>query len=116
MLSNWRIPGYVSTRIFNHVVIALLTGLTYLNIGNALVDAQYRIFIVFQVTVLPSLLLSQVEARYHVARSISEREKSSKMYSSLVFVLANIASELPLSLVCSVVVGDLHSQKVGPYL
>jgi len=109
MLSNWRLSGYISTRVFNHVVIALLTGLTYLNVGKTLADIQYRIFVVFQVTVLPSLLLSQVEARYHFARAIFYREKSSQMYSSLAFVVANIISELPLSIVCSVVVSIVLS-------
>lgn len=112
MLSNWRLPGYISTRIFNHIIIALLTGLTYLDIGNALADVQYRIFVVFQVTVLPSLLLSQVEARYHFARGISEREQSSHMYSSLAFVVSNIISELPLSLICSVLVSNKLCGKI----
>lgn len=85
-------------------MIALLTGLTYLNLDNSLSDIQYRIFVVFQVTVLPSLLLSQVEARYHFSRSVFYREHDSQTYSSASFVVSCILSEMPISLVCAVVV------------
>lgn len=114
LITNSRLPGYWSTRLFNHILIGLLTGLTYLKIGNSLVDVQYRIFVVFQVTILPSLLLSQVEPRYHAARAIFYREKSSKMYSSTVFVSSMILSEIPASIVCSAAVSTTSHSLLFP--
>jgi ABC-type multidrug transport system ATPase subunit/ABC-type multidrug transport system permease subunit len=62
-LSFWRTPNYGFTRLFNHVIIALLTGLMYLNLDDSRSSLQYRVFIIFQVTVLPALILAQVEPK-----------------------------------------------------
>lgn len=56
----WRSPNYGFTRLFNHVIIALLTGLMFLQLDDSRTSLQYRIFCTFQVTVLPALILSQV--------------------------------------------------------
>lgn len=53
-LSFWRTPNYGFTRLFNHVIIALLTGLMYLQLNDSRSSLQYRVFIIFQVTVLVS--------------------------------------------------------------
>ena len=63
-LAFWRSPNYGFTRLFNHVIIALLTGFTYLNLGDSRTALQYRVFVIFQVTVLPAIILGQVEPKY----------------------------------------------------
>jgi len=102
MVSHWRSPNYLFTRLFNHVVIALLTGLTFLNLDDSRQSLQYRVFVMFQVTVLPALILSQIEVMYHVKRALFFREQSSKMYSSFVFALSLLVAELPYSILCAV--------------
>lgn len=101
-LSFWRSPNYLFTRLFNHVIIALITGLTFLNLDLSRASLQYKIFAIFQVTVLPALIMSQVEAIYHVKRSIFFREQSSKMYSSFTFAASMVIAEMPYSLLCAV--------------
>jgi ATP-binding cassette, subfamily G (WHITE), member 2, SNQ2 len=64
MISYWRSPNYLFTRLFNHVVVALITGLTYLNLDNSRSSLQYKVFVMFQVTVLPALIISQVEVSF----------------------------------------------------
>ncbi|KAH6871809.1 ABC-2 type transporter-domain-containing protein [Thelonectria olida] len=100
--SAWRQPGYASTRIINHITIALLTALAYLNTGNAFGDLQMRIFIIFQVTILPSLVLSQVEPAFERAKRIFHRERASGMYSRTVFLTAMLLSEIPFTILCTV--------------
>lgn len=56
-LSFWRSPSYGFTRLFSHVTIALLTGISFLNLDNSLRALQYRLFVVFQATVLPAIIL-----------------------------------------------------------
>lgn len=107
MTSIFRQPGYNETRIFNHVMIALLTGLAYLNIGDSYVDVQYRIFVIFQVTILPALILSQVEPRFEMSRIQFFKEDHSGMYSKTVFVISMVLAEIPMSILCAVLVG-LH--------
>ncbi|KAJ4311874.1 ATP-binding cassette transporter snq2 [Neodidymelliopsis sp. IMI 364377] len=101
-LSFWRTPNYGFTRLFNHVIIALLTGLMYLQLDDSRASLQYRVFIIFQVTVLPALILAQVEPKYAIARMISFREQMSKAYKTFPFALAMVIAEMPYSILCAV--------------
>ncbi|EMD92404.1 hypothetical protein COCC4DRAFT_130485 [Bipolaris maydis ATCC 48331] len=101
-LAFWRTPNYGFTRLFNHVIIALLTGLMYLNLDNSRSSLQYRVFIIFQVTVLPALILAQVEPKYAIQRTISFREQMSKAYKTFPFALSMVIAEMPYSILCSV--------------
>ncbi|KAH6690475.1 brefeldin A resistance protein [Plectosphaerella plurivora] len=101
-LSYWRSPNYLFTRLFNHVIVALLTGLTYLNLDDSRSSLQYKVFIMFQVTVLPALIISQVEVMFHIKRAIFFRESSSKMYSPFAFAASITIAELPYSILCAV--------------
>ncbi|KAK8096860.1 ABC-2 type transporter [Apiospora kogelbergensis] len=101
-LSFWRSPDYLFTRLFNHVIIALFTGLVFLNLDSSRSSLQYKVFVIFQVTVLPALVMSQVEVMYHIKRAIFFREQSSKMYSVFTFTVAMIQAEAPYSVLCAV--------------
>ncbi|KAF2966763.1 hypothetical protein GQX73_g6802 [Xylaria multiplex] len=101
-VSYWRSPNYLFTRVFNHVVIALLTGLTYLQLDDSRSSLQYKVFVMFQITVLPALLLPQVELMFVIKRAIFFREQLSKMYSTFTFTLSMVLAELPYSILCSV--------------
>ncbi|KAI3331201.1 ABC-2 type transporter [Ustulina deusta] len=101
-VSYWRSPNYLFTRVFNHIVIALLTGLTYLQLDDSRSSLQYKVFVMFQITVLPALLLPQVELMFVIKRAIFFREQLSKMYSTFTFTLSMILAELPYSILCSV--------------
>lgn len=98
----WRSPNYGFTRLFNHVIIALLTGLMFLQLDNSRTALQYRIFVIFQVTVLPALILAQVEPKYDLSRLIFYRESASKTYKQLPFALSMVLAEMPYSLLCAV--------------
>lgn len=97
----YRESSYQFSRLFNHIVIALINGLTYLNLDDSRSSLQYRVFVMFQVTVLPALIVSPVEVMYHIKRSIFFRESLSKMYSGPVFALAIVVAELPYAVLCA---------------
>ncbi|CZR61096.1 protein SNQ2 [Phialocephala subalpina] len=101
-LAFWRSPNYGFTRLFNHVIIALLTGLAYLNLNDSRQSLQYRVFVIFQVTVLPALILAQVEPKYAMSRMIYYREASSKMYGQFAFASSLVVAEMPYSILCAV--------------
>ncbi|KAI8682573.1 hypothetical protein LRP88_05463 [Fusarium phalaenopsidis] len=100
--SFWRSPNYLFTRVFSHVAVALITGLTYLNLDDSRSSLQYRVFVIFQVTVLPALIITQVEVMFHIKRALFFRESSSKMYSPFSFVVSIITAEMPYSILCAV--------------
>lgn len=101
-LSFWRSRNYGFTRLFTHVVIALVTGLAFLQLNDSRTSLQYRIFVIFNVTVLPAIILQQVEPRYDMSRLIFYRESASKTYSQFAFSLSMVLAELPYSILCAV--------------
>src|SRR5690606_35796236 len=102
-LAFWRSPNYGFTRLFNHIGLGLPTGLAFLTLDNSFVSMQQRVMVLFQTTVLPALILSQVEPRYDFSRFIFRRENSSKMYGRAAFVSGLVLAEMPYSILCSVV-------------
>lgn len=101
--SFWRSPGYGFTRLFNHFAVAFVTGLTYLNLDDSRSSLQYKVFVMFQVTVLPPLIISQVEIMFHIKRALFFREASAKMYSPMTFAAAVVVAEMPYSILCTVI-------------
>lgn len=101
-LAFWRSSNYGFTRLYTHVVIALVAGLAYLQLDDSRSSLQYRIFVIFNVTVLPAIILQQVEPRYDLSRLIFYRESASKTYSQFAFSLSMVLAELPYSVICAV--------------
>lgn len=98
----WRNADYQWTRLFAHLAIGLIVTLTFLQLDNSVQSLQYRVFAIFFATVLPALILAQIEPQYIMSRMTFNREASSKMYSSTVFALTQLLSEMPYSLGCAV--------------
>ncbi|GAC94574.1 drug exporter [Pseudozyma hubeiensis SY62] len=103
LLSTWRQPDYQFTRLFQHAAIALITGLCFLNLSNSVASLQYRIFGIFMATVLPAIILAQIQPFFIMARMVFIREDSSKMYSGTVFAIVQIIQEIPFGILSSVV-------------
>ncbi|CEQ38617.1 SPOSA6832_00050, partial [Sporobolomyces salmonicolor] len=102
-LAFYRSPDYGFTRLFNHISIALAVGLTFLNLDHSAASLQYRVFAIFFITVIPAIIISQIEPMFIMSRMTFIRESSSKMYSPVVFALSQLAAEMPYSILCSVV-------------
>ncbi|KNE98927.1 hypothetical protein PSTG_07772 [Puccinia striiformis f. sp. tritici PST-78] len=101
-LSFYRNSNYEVTRVFNHLAVALITGLTYLSIPHTVIGLQYRVFSIFQLVILIPLIMAQVEPIFLFARSIYLREASAKMYSPVAFAFSQTIAEMPYSLACAV--------------
>ena len=101
-LAFWRSRNYGFTRLFTHVAISVITGLAFLQLDDSRSSLQYRIFVIFNVTVLPAIILQQVEPRYDLSRLIFYRESASKTYSQFAFAISMVSAELPYSILCAV--------------
>ena len=101
-LAFWRSPNYGFTRLFNHVSFALISGFTFFQLGDNKTSLQYRVFVTWQTTVLPALILAQVEPKYDLSRLIFYREAAAKTYSQFAFVLSMVLAEMPYSVICAV--------------
>ncbi|KAI5309246.1 hypothetical protein KEM55_003687 [Ascosphaera atra] len=81
----WRSPNYLFTRFFTHVILAIITGLSFLNLDDSKASLQYRVFIIFQATIIPAIILAQIEPKYDDARRVFYRESASKTYRQFPF-------------------------------
>ena len=63
---------------------------------------KYRVFVIFQTTVLPALILAQVEPKYDLSRMIFYRESAAKAYKEFPFALSMVLAEMPYSILCAV--------------
>ena len=101
-LAFWRSPNYGFTRLFNHVAVAVIAGITYLQLNDSKTALQERVFIIFQFTVLPILIISQVEPKYDLSRLIFYRESAAKAYGQFAFAVSMVLAEVPYSILCAV--------------
>lgn len=101
-LSFWRTPQYGFTRWFNQIIIAIITGFAFFQLNDSRASLQYRVFVIFQSTVVPALILAQVEIKYDLQRLIYYREAAAKAYKQLPFAFAMVCAEMPYTLICTV--------------
>jgi ABC-type multidrug transport system permease subunit len=99
----WRQADYGFTRLFSHGIIALNVSLTFLQLGHNVSALEYRVFVMFFVTVIPAIIIAQVEPMFIMGRQTFIREASSKMYSQPIFAFGQLAAEMPYSVLCAVV-------------
>ena len=101
-LAFWRSPQYGFTRLYNQFVIAIITGIAFMNLNDSRSSLQYRVFVIFQATVVPALILAQVEIKYDLSRLIYYREAAAKAYRQLPFAFAMVCAEMPYTIICTV--------------
>ncbi|KAI5293121.1 hypothetical protein KEM52_005819 [Ascosphaera acerosa] len=94
----WRSPNYLFTRFFTHVALAVVTGLSFLNLDDSKASLQYRVFIASQATIIPAIILAQIEPKYADARLVFYRESASKTYRQFAFAAGMVLAEIPHNL------------------
>ncbi|TBU62153.1 ABC-transporter [Dichomitus squalens] len=99
----WRSPDYVFTRLFVHAFISLWVSLSFLQLGKGTRDLQYRVFGIFWTTILPAIVMSQLEPMWILNRRVFIREASSRIYSPYVFAIGQLLGEIPYSVLCGIV-------------
>ncbi|EJT99550.1 hypothetical protein DACRYDRAFT_81942 [Dacryopinax primogenitus] len=102
LMTLWRRPEYVYSRLFIHVLISFWISVTFLRLNHSLLDLQYRVFAIFWVSVLPAIIMGQIEPMFILNRMVFIREASSRMYSPVVFAVGQLLAEIPYSFICAV--------------
>ncbi|KAF9102309.1 hypothetical protein BGX27_011046 [Mortierella sp. AM989] len=97
----WRLPQYNLGRVFMLVIFALLNGFTFYKLGSSLVDLQSRVFAIFQIMVMATLLVNMVEPRFHTERQWYYRELAGKYYGWKPFAIAIVAIEVPYVMIAA---------------
>ncbi|KAF9003771.1 hypothetical protein BDZ89DRAFT_1080859 [Hymenopellis radicata] len=102
-LALWRSPDYIFSRLFVVAFVSLFVSLSFLSLGNSTRDLQFRMFSIFWVTILPAIIMSQIEPLFISNRRIFIRESSSRIYSPYIFALGQLIGELPYNTMCALV-------------
>ncbi|TFK26768.1 ABC-transporter [Coprinopsis marcescibilis] len=101
-LALWRTPNFIFTRLFVCSFISLFISLSFLQLGTSVRDLQHRVFSIFWLIVLPSILLTQTIPAFIFARRTFIREASGRIYSPYVFAIAQLLGEVPYSILCAI--------------
>ncbi|KAI0830812.1 ABC-2 type transporter-domain-containing protein [Trametes gibbosa] len=109
----WRSPDYVFSRLFVHAFISLFVSLSFLQLGHGTRDLQYRVFGIFWSTILPAIVMGQLEPMWILSRRIFIREASSRIYSPYVFAIGQLIGEMPYSVLCAIVYWVLMVYPMG---
>ncbi|KAH8709999.1 ABC multidrug transporter-like protein [Phaeosphaeriaceae sp. PMI808] len=92
----WRMPGYVLAKFGLCAIASLFIGFTFFSADSTQAGMQTIIFSVFMITTIFSSLVQQIQPLFITQRSLYEsRERPSKAYSWIAFMIANIVVEIP---------------------
>jgi len=109
----WRSPDYIFSRLFVSAFISLFVSLSFLQLGISVRDLQFRVFSIFWVSVLPAIVMAQIEPMFIFNRRIFIRESSSRIYSPFVFAIGQLIGEIPYSILCGIVYWVLMVYPMG---
>ncbi|KAL1411469.1 hypothetical protein Q8F55_002425 [Vanrija albida] len=93
---------YVANKFALHILVGLISGFSFYQLGNSYADLQNRLFtIVVFVFVAPGVIV-QTQPKFIANRDIFEtREKKAKFYSWQCFVVGEIVAEWPYLVLCA---------------
>jgi len=99
----WRMPSYVFAKFGLVTIAGLFIGFSFYKPNSTQAGMQTVIFSVFMVTTIFSSLVQQIQPLFITQRSLYEsRERPSKAYSWIAFMLANITVEIPYGIVAGI--------------
>ncbi|KGO65937.1 CDR ABC transporter [Penicillium italicum] len=92
----WRTPSYLYSKLLMCFVTALFIGLSFLQTKVTLLGLEHQMFAVFMLLVIFPFLAYQQMPNYILQRDLYEvRERPSKTYSWVTFILAQVIVEIP---------------------
>jgi ABC-type multidrug transport system ATPase subunit len=99
----WRMPSYVLAKFGLCTIAGLFIGFSFFQANSSQAGMQTIIFSVFMLTTIFQSLVQQIQPLFVTQRSLYEsRERPSKAYSWIAFMIANIVVELPYGIFAGV--------------
>ncbi|ETI20753.1 hypothetical protein G647_07095 [Cladophialophora carrionii CBS 160.54] len=99
----WRTPSYISGKFLLGIMSALFIGFSFYKQNSTSTGLQNTIFGIFMLVTIFSTLVQQIMPRFVIQRSLYEvRERPSKAYSWVAFLVANISVEIPYQIVLAI--------------
>ncbi|KAJ7461173.1 ABC-2 type transporter-domain-containing protein [Mycena latifolia] len=102
-LQYWRTPSYIYSKLALVLLSSLFIGFTFYKAHNDLQGLQNQLFSIFMLLILFGNLTQQIMPLFVEQRSLYEaRERPSKAYSWVAFLLAQIFVEIPWQMLAAV--------------
>ena len=112
----WRTPNYLYSKLLLCAATGLFIGFSFWNSPISLQGLQNQLFSLFMLMTIFGNLVQQIMPHFVTQRSLYEvRERPSKTYSWLVFMLSNILVELPWNTLMAVIIFFCFYYPVGMY-
>lgn len=112
----WRTPTYIWSKLFQCVISPLFVGFNFFKSNNDIQGMQNQMFSVFMFLLIFAPLVEQIMPNFVVQRSLYEvRERPSKTYSWVAFILSNIIAEFPWQTLGAVLSFFCYYYPVGYY-
>ena len=101
---HWRDPSYLYGKIFVAVIIGIFNGFTFWSLGNTIADMQSRMFTSFLIMLIPPTVVNAVVPKFYQNMALWEyRENPSRIYNWFAFCTASVVTEIPISIITSVI-------------
>ena len=103
-IQHWREPSYLYGRLFVAVIIGVFNGFTFWQLGNSVTDMQNRMFTSFLIVLFPATVVNTVVPKFYQNMALwMARENPSRIYNWVAFCTASVVTEIPISIVSSVI-------------
>ncbi|KAF7349234.1 hypothetical protein MSAN_01712800 [Mycena sanguinolenta] len=115
-MQYWRTPTYIYSKLALIGLCSLFIGLTFYKAHNDIQGLQNQLFSIFMLLILFANLAQQIMPLFVEQRSLYEvRERPSKAYSWIAFILAQMLVEIPWQLLCALLCYFLWYYPIGLY-
>lgn len=97
----WRTPSYTYSKVLLSILAPMFNGFTFFKADKSLQGLQNQMFSVFMFMVVFNTLIQQYLPHFVAQRDLYEvRERPSRTYSWITFILALVTAEIPWNIVC----------------
>ncbi|KAJ7627633.1 ABC-2 type transporter-domain-containing protein [Mycena polygramma] len=112
----WRTPMYIFSKLGLVGLSALFIGFTFYKAHNDLQGLQNQVYAIFMILILFGNLAQQIMPLFCEQRALYEvRERPSKAYSWIAFILAQILVEIPWQMCAAAIIFFSWYYPVGMY-
>ncbi|ODV86674.1 hypothetical protein CANARDRAFT_6250 [[Candida] arabinofermentans NRRL YB-2248] len=112
----YRTPSYIWSKLMMSVVSSIFNGFSFYNAGTSKQGLQNQMLSVFMFAIILLTLVQQMLPNYVSQRSIYEvRERPSKTFSWVAFLLAQITAEIPWNVICGTLAFFCWYYPIGLY-
>ncbi|KAA8650140.1 hypothetical protein EYZ11_011024 [Aspergillus tanneri] len=110
----WRLPMYIMAKMMLGLCSGLFIGFSFFKPGSSTQGIQNKIFSLFMLCAIFSSLVQQIIPLFITQRALYEvRERPSKAYSWMAFIIANIVVEIPYQIIMGIVVFGCYNYAVN---